>query len=1042
MDLDSESVEVELQVEGWSDPGMVARWSDEISTGATGEPQVSRLCQPCVTDHHKSCLTNRNRWSCSVVQDSTDFQWQPCDCRTGVVAHGQSFSYFTDAEDPRRLPFDPNLDYYRDESGFRDPRVQNLFRNLQIANQMHKCCFTCWKYCGRGKKICRFGFPRNLQDLATKLANAEGFNGASGVSPMDLAMKEGYIMDRTDRNGRKRRMAVPPFNNAHLNNHAFSPLLFIAQRANMDVKFMSDKTGTVEYIGSYISKTEQPDFKRIGDIYVKSIANISRAGRSVTDQNKLNAVGHALIDSQHVGAPQMCFLLMSLPFILYSRSLEVVNPLHKDNIRAKIVGADARSRASPDQSAFYDGPQSHKGRRLAHSAYLKFHMERFADAAPATFYAMRTHYTSKLLPKKVPKKLRELDHPLVFDNNTGFINEGEGSFKIDGYVFSKRKKSAVIHLSPYLVADVADEASAYAILLLHHVWPQGNEEHICPEGQFAVDILNSLIANNRLLPHVAPMLKLIQLSEEARAQNLRDLNEQRQRTEQDSYLGHRTPEDDNDEAACYGGRSCAGDYNSDEGESLTAEEGYFFDMEADGSAELDGDSEGELGPPQAGPLDAEHSSDSTAFLSEDRFAFLPVDQYNGEKQAVNTAIDSYRSKQLDTFNGSTGLNSDVVGKQNKPLRPGLVAEYQPVSDWANRKNKLQGSIDHCDREQRVAFERVKAYLHNDDPESQLLMFVSGEGGTGKSHLIKTISEYAAVTFGRSRGKYGQAITWAPTGSSAFNIGGITWHTGVKMRRNQSRTAQSMLNIYHTIGAEIRDAKLLILDEVSMIGVEDLYNISTTLQKARATLFDNEADKERAMRLPFGGLHVLFVGDLYQLPPVKRTPIFSQHINNKFKEARDGKELWFKLNAYIRLIENHRINATDKLAVQFAAALSELREGGTRANKMIQYLNAHHLIPNEARCIAAAPTDALWLSPFCEEAAQVNKRCFDAQVANGDRHYRCIAQHTRPQSPNIKVEEHTEFFKITGREYGATYLDLAIGSRVRITENLAVELGKL
>jgi len=110
--------------------------------------------------------------------------------------------------------------------------------------------------------------------------------------------------------------------------------------------------------------------------------------------------------------------------------------------------------------------------------------------------------------------------------------------------------------------------------------------------------------------------------------------------------------------------------------------------------------------------------------------------------------------------------------------------------------------------------------------------------------------------------------------------------------------------------------------------------------------------------------------------------------------------------------------------------------------MIQYLNAHHLIPNEARCIAAAPTDALWLSPFCEEAAQVNKRCFDAQVANGDRHYRCIAQHTRPQSPNIKVEEHTEFFKITGREYGATYLDLAIGSRVRITQNLAVELGKL
>jgi hypothetical protein len=249
-------------------------------------------------------------------------------------------------------------------------------------------------------------------------------------------------------------------------------------------------------------------------------------------------------------------------------------------------------------------------------------------------------------------------------------------------------------------------------------------------------------------------------------------------------------------------------------------------------------------------------------------------------------------------------------------------------------------------------------------------------------------------------------------------------------------------MYHVIGTEIRDAKLLVLDEVSMIGLEDLQLISSTLQKARATIFDNEADKERAMRLPFGGLHVLFVGDLYQLPPVKKTPIFEQRMNNKSQDAKAGLKLWFNLNAYVRLIENHRINNTDKLAVQFAAALSEFREGGTRANKMIQYLNAHHLIADEAACIAAAPKDALWLAPFCQDAAKVNKRCFDAQVANGDRHYRCIARHTRSGSQTeITVKELTSYFKITGPEHGATYVDLAVGSRVRITENLAVELGK-
>ena len=87
-------------------------------------------------------------------------------------------------------------------------------------------------------------------------------------------------------------------------------------------------------------------------------------------------------------------------------------------------------------------------------------------------------------------------------------------------------------------------------------------------------------------------------------------------------------------------------------------------------------------------------------------------------------------------------------------------------------------------------------------------------------------------------------------------------------------------------------------------------------------------------------------------------------------------------------------------------------------------------------------DALWLAPFCQDAAKVNKRCFDAQVANGDRHYRCIARHTRSGSQTeITVKELTSYFKITGPEHGATYVDLAVGSRVRITENLAVELGK-
>ena len=58
--------------------------------------------------------------------------------------------------------------------------------------------------------------------------------------------------------------------------------------------------------------------------------------------------------------------------------------------------------------------------------------------------------------------------------------------------------------------------------------------------------------------------------------------------------------------------------------------------------------------------------------------------------------------------------------------------------------------------------------------------------------------------------------------------------------------------------------------------------------------------------PFGGLHVILVGDFYQLKCVQGTPFFSTNINNE--KALKGKHLWEQLvNQYIELTENCRFN---------------------------------------------------------------------------------------------------------------------------------------
>ncbi len=73
--------------------------------------------------------------------------------------------YFLDEVDPRRIRFDSHLDYNTktDTYGrvtFNINQVHWRFRRLLIANQMHRCCFTCWKYVHEGHAlICRFAFP-------------------------------------------------------------------------------------------------------------------------------------------------------------------------------------------------------------------------------------------------------------------------------------------------------------------------------------------------------------------------------------------------------------------------------------------------------------------------------------------------------------------------------------------------------------------------------------------------------------------------------------------------------------------------------------------------------------------------------------------------------------------------------------------------------------------------------------------------------------------------------------------------------------------
>ena len=111
--------------------------------------------------------------------------------------------------------------------------------------------------------------------------------------------------------------------------------------------------------------------------------------------------------------------------------------------------------------------------------------------------------------------------------------------------------------------------------------------------------------------------------------------------------------------------------------------------------------------------------------------------------------------------------------------------------------------------------------------------------------------------------------------------------------------------------DLSELKLIIIDEISLVGADMLYRIHMRLTK----IF------ETPVTVPFGGINVVLVGDLLQLPPVKGTYVFSTPTKSQFKGLADVKPLWDDFKPMI-LKHNHR-QGKDKA---WAESLNRLREG--------------------------------------------------------------------------------------------------------------------
>jgi hypothetical protein len=133
------------------------------------------------------------------------------------------------------------------------------------------------------------------------------------------------------------------------------------------------------------------------------------------------------------------------------------------------------------------------------------------------------------------------------------------------------------------------------------------------------------------------------------------------------------------------------------------------------------------------------------------------------------------------------------------------------------------------------------------------IFLSGKAGTGKTTFLKSLHNRT----------YKKFIVTAPTGVAAINANGITLHSLFNLPMNVilpgDKKSLENIRLDFTKRTLIEEIELLVIDEVSMLRADLLDSIDYILKTIRKT-----TDKA------FGGIQILFIGDLYQLSPVVKT----------------------------------------------------------------------------------------------------------------------------------------------------------------------------
>jgi uncharacterized protein YpbB len=248
------------------------------------------------------------------------------------------------------------------------------------------------------------------------------------------------------------------------------------------------------------------------------------------------------------------------------------------------------------------------------------------------------------------------------------------------------------------------------------------------------------------------------------------------------------------------------------------------------------------------------------------------------------------------------------------------------------------------------------------------IFLTGKAGTGKTTFLKYIRDNT----------FKKLAIVAPTGVAAINAGGVTLHSFFQLphrsflpqppggwnNNSAFNTPHSLLSHFRVNNDKkllLQELELLVIDEVSMLRADTLDAIDCILRHVR-----------RKHQEPFGGVQVLYIGDLFQLPPVVKNEewdLMRQQYRSPF--FFDAHALQQKPPLYLELKKIYRQHEQE-----FITVLNNIRNN-TITNADLDLLHKHYLPGYES----APNENYITLTTHNAKADTINQNQLDKLTGN-------------------------------------------------------------